>query len=360
MSRKIITLFAILLVGSMLLVACGGNAPANNVVEVVEEAPMEEMSSSPILDRVLANGKVVCGGRTDLVGFGYLDADGNNVGFDIDLCRAVAAALFNDPTAIEVIPLGAADRGPSLQTAEVDMLSRNVTWTSSRDTQWGNFTIVTFYDGQGFLVHAESGIETMEDMQGASVCVGSGTTTEQNLGDFFRQNGWEFEAVVFDDAGEVYGAYQEGRCDVTTSDLSQLAAKRSGFEDPSAHVILAGAISKEPLTVAVPHGDDAWFDLVKDVLYGLINAEELGVTMANVEEMKSSESINVLRLLGQEGDWGYSDLGVSAEALAQSIAAVGNYGEIYKKHIADTGIMPNRGPNELWTKGGLLYVAPAR
>lgn len=365
MSRKIFTLFALLIVGSMLLVACGSNAPADNTANVVEEMPAEEheeVSSSPILDRVLANGKVVCGGRTDLVGFGYLDADGNNIGFDIDLCRAVAAALFNDPTAIEVVPLDAADRGPALQTAEVDMLSRNVTWTSSRDTQWGNFTIVTFYDGQGFLVHASSGITSLEEMNGASVCVGSGTTTEQNLADFFREKGWEYEAVVFSDAGEVYGAYQEERCDIVTSDLSQLAAKRSGFADPSAHNILAGAISKEPLTVAVPHGDDAWFDLVKDVLYGLINAEELGVTAANVEDMKSSESLNVLRLLGQEGDWGYSDLGVDAEALAQAIAAVGNYGEIYDRYMGPNGIaftLP-RGLNNLWNNGGILYAPPVK
>lgn len=371
MSRKLLSLFAILIIASMLLVACGSAAPANNnaannvannAVEEHADDTMEEMSSSPIFDRVRENGKIVCGSRTSLPGFGYLDADGNNAGFDIDLCRAMAAALFNDATAVEFIPLDAADRGPALQTAEVDVLSRNVTWTSSRDTQWGNFTIVTFYDGQGFMVGTDSGIDTFADMDGASVCVTSGTTTEQNLADFFRQNGWDFEAVVFAETAEVYAAYQEGRCDATTSDLSQLASVRSAFEDPSAHKFLDGAISKEPLTVAVPHGDDAWFDFVKDVIFGLINAEELGVTSANVEEMKSSDSINVLRLLGQEGDWGYSDLGVSAEALAQAIGAVGNYGEIYDRYMGENGVsftLP-RGLNNLWNNGGLIYAPPVK
>lgn len=400
MSRKLFSVLSLLIVAAMLLTACGGaandsgnnaaannnggddaaannggndvannaandaanNAAANNVAEGGDaDAPAAQTGES-ILERVIARGTLVCGGRTNLAGFGFLDADGNNLGFDIDLCRAVAAAVLGDPNAIEVVPLDAADRGPALQTAEVDLLSRNVTWTSSRDAQWGNFTTIMFYDGQGFMVTVDSGITSFEDMDGASVCVTSGTTTEQNLADLFRQNAWEYEAVVFADTNEVYAAYEEGRCDATTSDLSQLASVRSGFVDPSAHVLLSGAISKEPLTPAVPHGDDAWFDVVKIVMFALINAEELGVTQANVEDMKSSDSINVLRLLGQEGDWGYGDLGLDPEALANAIAAVGNYGEIYDRYMGPNGMsftLP-RDLNELWTEGGLIYAPPVK
>ena len=392
MSRKLFSVLSVLIVAAMMLAACGtgannngaanagGNdavveAPADDVVEapaddaVVEEpaeggeaAPPAAQTGESILDRVLARGTLICGGRTDLAGFGYLAADGKNIGFDIDLCRAVAAAVLGDPNAVEVVPLDAADRGPALQTAEVDLLSRNVTWTSSRDAQWGNFTTVMFYDGQGFMVHADAGIAEFADMDGASVCVTSGTTTEQNLADLFRQNGWEYEAVIFAESTEVYTAYEEGRCDATTSDISQLASKRSGFVDPDAHIILAGAISKEPLTPGVPHGDDAWFDVVKLVMFALINAEELGVTMDNVEEMKGSSNINVLRLLGQEGDWGYGDLGLSADALANAIAAVGNYGEIYDRYMGPEGaaFTLDRGFNNLWTEGGLIYAPPVK
>jgi general L-amino acid transport system substrate-binding protein len=375
--RKLLTLLTVLMLSSLLLAACGGAvtepAPAETVevepepVEPTEapgttEGPAPAAQGGGILEGVKARGKLVCGGRTDLAGFGMLDDAGNNMGFDIDLCRAVAAAVLGDPEAIEVVPLTAADRGPALQTAEVDMLSRNVTWTASRDAQWGNFTIVMFYDGQGFMIRKDSGITSTDEFDGATVCVTSGTTTEQNLADFFRQNGLTYEAVIFEETAAVYSAYEEGRCDITTSDKSQLASVRSGFADPEAHTILDITISKEPLTPAVPHGDDAWFDTVKLVMFALINAEELGVTQANVEEMKSSDNINVLRLLGQEGDWGYTDLGLEADALANAIAAVGNYGEVYNRYMGPEGIaftLP-RGPNDLWSNGGLLYAPPVK
>jgi general L-amino acid transport system substrate-binding protein len=372
--RKLFSIVTIFVLAGLVLAACGGAAPTDMGEKVVEtvvvtvEVPVEGAPAAPaaqsggILEGVKARGTLICGGRTDLAGFGMLDDAGNNMGFDIDLCRAVAAAVLGDPEAIEVVPLTAADRGPALQTAEVDLLSRNVTWTSSRDAQWGNFTNVMFYDGQGFMIRKDSGITSTDEFDGATVCVTSGTTTEQNLADFFRQNGMTYEAVIFEETAAVYSAYEEGRCDVTTSDKSQLASVRSGFADPDAHIILDITISKEPLTPAVPHGDDAWFDTVKLVLYGLINAEELGVTQANVEEMKSSENINVLRLLGQEGDWGYSDLGLEADALANAIAAVGNYGEIYNRYMGPEGIaftLP-RGPNELWSNGGLIYAPPVK
>lgn len=378
MYRKYFPVLAIFIVLALVLTACGTTeqpavgepitvvetvivtveVPVEVAAEPVEAAPVEENIFSRVLDR----GKIVCGGRTDLAGFGMLDADGKNIGFDIDFCRAVAAAVFGDPDAVEVVPLTAADRGPALQTAEVDILSRNVTWTSSRDAQWGNFTNVMFYDGQGFMIRKDSGITSTDDFDGATVCVTSGTTTEQNLSDFFRQNEMDYEAVIFEETDAVYNAYEEERCDVTTSDKSQLASVRSGFADPEAHIILDITISKEPLTPAVPQGDDTWFDIVKLVSFALINAEELGVTQANVEEMKSSTNINVLRLLGEEGDWGYTDLGLTADALANAILAVGNYGEIYDRYMGPEGMsftLP-RGPNNLWSNGGLIYAPPIK
>jgi general L-amino acid transport system substrate-binding protein len=382
MKVKLYPLLVLFVVFAMLLAACSTAAPETEQAaeepaaeepaaeepaaeEPAEEAPQQdtgEITRGAILSRVKERGELVCGARTDLLGFGYLDDEGNNIGFDIDICRAIAAAVLGDPQAIEVVPLTAADRGPALQTAEVDVLSRNVTWTSSRDAQWGNFTIITFYDGQGFMVPADSGIESIEAMNGASVCVTSGTTTEKNLADAFRQRGLEFEPVIFEETASVYGAYEEGRCDVTTSDMSQLAAVREGFADPDAHVILPIVISKEPLTSAVPHGDDQWFDIVKLVIFGLINAEELGITQANVEQMKSSDNIEVLRVLGQDVDWGYSDLGLEPDALANAITAVGNYGEMYDRYMGPDGMaftLP-RSLNELWTNGGLIYAPPIR
>ena len=269
---------------------------------------------------------------------------------------------LGDANAVEIVPLTAADRGPALQTAEVDILSRNATWTSSRDSQWGNFTTTTFYDGQGFMVPVDSGINTIEDMDGATVCVTSGTTTEQNLADAFRQRNLELDAKIFEETASVYSAYEEGQCDATTSDKSQLASVRQGFADPDGHVILPVTISKEPLTPAVPHGDDQWFDIIKLVIFGLINAEELGVTQANVDQMKTSDNINVRRLLGEEGDWGYSDLTLEADAIAKAIKAVGNYGEVYDRYMGPNGIaftLP-RDLNNLWSEGGLIYAPPVK
>jgi general L-amino acid transport system substrate-binding protein len=211
-----------------------------------------------------------------------------------------------DPEAVEVIGRRA-DRGPALQTGE-SIFARNATWTTSRDAQWGNFAWVTFYDGQGFMVPGDSGITEIEQLEGATICVTSGTTTELNLADAFRQRGVSFTPLTFEDLPSVYGSYEEGRCDAVTSDKSQLAGARTSFADPAAHTILDITISKEPLTPAVPSGDDQWFDIVKVVIWGLINAEELGVTQANVEEMKSSENVEIRRLLGAEGEWGQTDL----------------------------------------------------
>lgn len=396
MTIKRLALIVALFVALILtLMACGGNNDGNAAEE--EATPAEEMAEEPaeepeseevaeepaeeeeapaeeemaqeggigtgtILSRVQDRGRLVCGARTDLAGFGYLDEAGENVGFDVDICRAVAVALFNDPEAVEFVPLTAADRGPVLQTAEVDLLSRNVTWTSSRDAQWGNFTIIMFYDGQGFIVPADSDIETLEDLDGATVCVTSGTTTELNLADAFRQRGLEFTADAYEDTATVYSTYEGGGCDAATSDKSQLAAIQSGLEDPAAHRILDVTISKEPLTPGVPHGDDQWFDVVKSVLMVLVNAEELGISSDNVDDMMGSDNIQVLRLLGEEGSFGQEDLGLSQDFAANVIREIGNYGEIYDRYMGPEGdafTLP-RGLNRLWTEGGILYAPPLR
>ena len=349
-SKALLMLFVFILM-ALIVSACGQADPES-----------EGFVRGAILERVKDRGKVVCAGRTDLLGFGYLDDAGRNIGFDIDLCRAVAAAVLGDPEAIEIVPVTAADRGPVLQSGEVDILARNVTWTSSRDAQWGNFTVVMFYDGQGYMVRKDSGIESIADMGGASVCVTSGTTTEKNLADDFRQHGKDFEAVIFEDTASVYNAYEEGRCDVTTSDKSQLAAVREGFAVPDDHVILPRTISKEPLTPAVPHGDDQWLDIVKSVMWGLINAEWLEVTQSNVAQMKAGDNIKIRRLLGEEGDWGNSDLELDVDAIANAIEAVGNYGELYDRYMGPNGIaftLP-RELNEHWTNGGMIYAPPIK
>ena len=356
MSRKLYSVLALLMIASFVLAACGSTEAAGS------DEGGSSAGSGEILQRVLDRGNLVCGARTDLAGFGYLDDAGNNAGFDVDLCRAVAAAVLGDANAVEFVPLTAADRGPVLQTAEVDMLSRNVTWTSSRDAQWGNFTTIMFYDGQGFMVHNDSGISSPADMNGATVCVTSGTTTESNLAAYFADNGWSYEAVIAEESAVVYSNYEEGRCDVTTSDKSQLASIRSGFADPTAHSILDVTISKEPLTPAVPHGDDVWFDAVKTVMWALINAELYGVTQSNVGSMGDSDNANVRNLVGTEANWGYEELGLDADALARAIAAVGNYGEVYDRYMGPNGVsftLP-RGLNEHWTNGGLIYAPPIK
>ena len=386
MSRKLYFAFSILILLSLILAACGPTttpeatpeegageeqptepaqpteAPASNEGAADQPGAVQAQGYGSITDRVRQRGRVVCGVHTELLGFGYLDENGRNVGFDIDLCRAVAAAVLGDPEAIEAVPITAADRGPVLQTGEVDLVTRNMTWTSLRDGEWGNFTWIMFYDGQGFLVPTELGVQTIEDMDGATVCVTTGTTTERNLATSFADAGVTYEAVTFEETSAVYGAYQEGRCDVATSDKSQLAAVRAGFENPDDHVILDVTVSKEPLTPAVPSGDDQWFDIVKTVMWGLINAEEYGVTSANVEQMKTSDNADIRTLLGTETDWGNGALSLDQDALANAIAAVGNYGEIYNRYMGPDGVafILDRGLNNLWTNGGLIYAPPIK
>lgn len=339
----LLVVFAAIFVG--LLAACGDSDDGGGRLEEVKD-----------------RGNLIIAGRTDLAGFGFLDGQGNNAGFDIDLGRAVAAAIFGNGNALEVRPISASERGPTIQSGEVDVLTRNVTWTSSRDAQWGNFTNVMFYDGQGFMVRTDSGFDSALELDGVTVCVTSGTTTELNLADHFRQNGLDLETVVFEDTASVYGAYESGRCDATTSDRSQLAAIRSGFSNSNDHKILPETISKEPLTPVAPHGDDEWFDLVKLVMYVLINAEELGVTQSNVDSMVSSDNISVRRMLGAEGEFGQADVGLDADFAVDVLKAVGNYGEIYDRWLGPNGAsftLP-RGANELSFNGGLIYAPPLK
>ena len=368
MKPKFVVAISLLLLISILLASCTSPQPAPTTAPEqpaqgaeTQAAPVSQPGQS-ILDSVKSRGKLVCGVHVELPGFGYLDADGKNAGFDIDLCRAVAAAVLGDTNAVEFVPISAAERGPALQTREVDMVARNMTWTSSREAQWGNFTQIMFYDGQGMMVRKDSGFQTLEDLNGATVCVTTGTTTEQNLADAFRQRGLEFTAVTFEDTSAVYGAYQDGRCDAATSDKSQLAAVRSGFQNPDEHVILDVTMSKEPLTPAVPSGDDQWKDLVSTVMWVLINAEELGVNSQNVNDMINSDNVTIKRMLGSEGSFGQEDLGLATDFAVNVIKGVGNYGEIYDRYMGPNGLSftLDRGLNNLWTNGGLLYAIPLR
>ena len=324
------------------------------------------------LDAVKARGKVICASRNDVAGYGYLDASGNSVGFDIDLCRALAAAVLGNPDAIEIRLISAAERGPTIQSGEVDMLVRTVTWTTSRDAQWGNYAQTMFYDGQGFMVNKSLGISSALKLQGASVCVTQGTTTELNLADFSSQNGLNIEALTFEDTAAVSAAYQSGQCDAFTNDRSQLAAIGSGFENRADHVILPETISEEPLGPVVPHGDDQWFDVVKTVMAILIYSEAYGVTMDNVPSNATGD-IKVDRLFGLEGaenSYGQEALGISNTAAQDVIRGVGNYGEIYDRNLGPAGVnLPREnGRNALWAnapcgdcpKGGQIYAAPLR
>ncbi len=322
------------------------------------------------LDTVKQRGNVICASRNDVPGYGSLDASGNNVGFDIDLCRALATAVLGDPNAIEIRLITAAERGPTIQSGEVDMLVRTVTWTTSRDASWGNYAQTMFYDGQGFMVPADLGVTSAYELGGAAVCVTAGTTTELNMADFFRQNNLEYNPKVFEDTDVVLESYKSGSCDVFTNDRSQLAALRSALPNPGDHVILPETISEEPLGPVVPHGDEQWFDIVKTVMSALIYAEAYGINSGNVDAMAAGDNVKAKRLLGTEGSLGQEDLGLDQNFGQAVIKAVGNYGEIYERNLGAGGIdLPREGGrNALWSdapcqdcpKGGQIYAAPLR
>jgi len=313
------------------------------------------------LDDVKNKGFVQCGVNTGLPGFAMPNDAGEWTGFDVDYCRAVAAAVFGDATKVKFTPLSAKERFTALQSGEVDVLARNTTWTMERDTSLGlNFVGVNYYDGQGFIVRKELNLASAKDLADASVCVQTGTTTELNMADYFRTNGIAYNPVVFEQLTETNQAYDSGRCDALTTDASGLYATRLQFANPDDHVVLPDIISKEPLGPAVRAGDEQWFDVVKWTHYALVNAEELGVTQANVEEMKNSENPEIRRLLGTEGNFGQG-IGLDNAWAANIIKAVGNYGEIFERNIGQgTPLKIERGLNALWTDGGLQYGMPIR
>jgi general L-amino acid transport system substrate-binding protein len=277
------------------------------------------------------------------------------------VCRGVAAAVLGDASKVKFIPLTAKERFTALQSGEIDVLSRNTTWTHTRDASLGlNFTGVTYYDGQGFLVQKELGVKSALELDGASVCIQSGTTTELNLADYFKLNGMSFSPVVYDTSDQTVQGFAAGRCDILTSDQSQLYALRSKLDDPSKAVVLPEVISKEPLGPVVRQGDDAWFNIVKWTLFAQINAEELGLTSANIDSMMDSANPNVQRLVGTSGDAG-AKLGLDAKWAYNAVKQVGNYGEMFDRNVGpETPLQISRGLNALWSKGGLQYAPPVR
>lgn len=314
------------------------------------------------LDAVKAKGFVQCGVNAGLPGFSNPDSAGNWTGLDVDFCRAVAVALFNDPQKVKFTPLSAQQRFPAIQSGEVDLLSRNTTWTLTRDTSVGlNFAPVTYYDGQGFMVAKKLGVKSAKELNGATVCVQSGTTTELNLADYFRSNNMSYNPVVIENNDEVNAAFFAGRCDVLTTDASQLASTRASVAPkPDDYVILPEIISKEPLAPAVRHGDDAWYDLVKWVVFATIQAEESGISSKNVDEHLASKNPEIQRLLGVSAGMGKA-LGVDEKWAYNIVKKVGNYGEIFERNVGmATPLKLERGLNALWTKGGLQYAIPVR
>jgi len=319
-------------------------------------------AAGPTLDAVKARGVLQCGVNVSLAGFSAPNDKGEWSGLDVDVCRAVAAAVFGDATKVKFAPLTAKERFTALQSGEVDLLSRNTTWTLSRDTGLGlDFAGVTYYDGQGFLVRESLGVKSAKELSGASVCVQTGTTTELNLADYFRANGLELKSVVFEKAEEARTAYDEGRCDAYTTDASGLAGERSVMKNPAEHVILPEIISKEPLGPAVRHGDNQWGDIVRWTLNAMVIAEEFGVTSANVDKVKAeTQNPELKRMFGTEGDLG-QQLGLGPDWAFSIVKQVGNYGESFVRNVGEkTPLRLARGLNQLWSKGGLLYAPPVR
>ncbi len=319
-------------------------------------------SAQATLEAVKARGELICGSNTGLTGFGAPDANGNWAGFDVDLCRAVAAAVLGDATKVKFVPTTGETRFTALQSGEVDVLIRNSTWTASRDSELAlDFVAVNYYDGQGFMVKKDLGVSSAKELDGATVCIQTGTTTELNLADFFKQNNITYQPVTIADDAEGQRQYLAGACDAYTTDASGLAASRATLPDAENHIILPEIISKEPLGPVVRHGDNNWGDIVRWTYYALLIAEEKGITKANVEEVAASTNDEeVKRLLGLSGEMAVK-FGLDNDAFKRAILAGGNYGEIFATNIGEgTSINLARGLNALWTQGGLQYAPPFR
>ncbi|SEN66475.1 general L-amino acid transport system substrate-binding protein [Amphibacillus marinus] len=361
---KLLTLLLwVTLIGSVFLVACAEDEDTTSEPNAAsgEETQTPEPDEGDTLAAILDRGYVIVGGNNQLPGFGYVNSDGDYEGFDVDFARVVAAALFDDPDALEIRPLSAQERFTALQTGEVDVLIRNTTWTLDRDVALGtNFTPTTFYDGQGIMVRADSGITSLEELEGARIGVETGTTTESNLADQFRKYGITYEQVLFDDSDAVVEAYESGNIDAWTTDKSGLVSRQATMASPDDHSILTESLSKEPLGPTVRHGDDQWFDIVKWATLATIEAEELGITSENYEEFLDSEDPVVRRFVGLEGELGQM-LGIDDTFAINVIKHVGNYQEIYDRNLGpDTIFNLGRGLNDLYTNGGILYSPPFR
>ena len=314
------------------------------------------------LEDVRAKGFIQCGVSQGLPGFSNADDSGKWTGLDVEMCEAVAAAVFGDKNAVKYTPLSAKQRFTALSSGEIDILSRNTTWTMTRDTQLGlNFAGVNYYDGQGMMVPTALGVSSATELDGANICTNTGTTTELNITDYFRANGMSFNLVAFEKADEVVAAYDAGRCDVYTTDRSGLAAQRGKLTNPDNHVVLPEIISKEPLGPVVRQGDDVWFNIVRWSLNAMINAEEMGITSSNINQMTYNKITPAeARFIGKEGKFG-AELGLADDWAYQIIRQVGNYGESYERNVGpNTPLKLDRGVNALWSQGGILYAAPIR
>jgi general L-amino acid transport system substrate-binding protein len=344
-ARLLVRAFAPMIAASMVCGVLSGTAAAQ----------------SGTLDQVRTRGHLVCGVNTGLAGFSAPDDRGRWTGIDVDFCRAVAAAIFKDGERVRFVPLNAKERFTALQSGEVDILSRNTTWTMSRDTSLGlNFTGVLYYDGQAFMARRALRLKTAADLAKASICVQSGTTNELNLADYFETRGLKYRPVVYERLVEVLGAYTSGRCDAFTTDSSQLISERTRLPDPDTHEMLPDLISKEPLGPVVRQGDAGWSNIVRWTLFAMINAEELGVTRGNVEEMRTSSNPEIRRMLGTEGGFGRS-IGLDNDWVVSIITAIGNYGESFERNLGQgSPLKIARGRNALWKDGGLMYAPPIR
>ena len=384
MNRKFYTLLAGLSLLGLVLAACGGGgAPAagatpqtievTRVVEVTREVPIEAtvvvqvpaqvVPTGGRLDTIKQRGTLICGVNGGLPGFSFLESDGSFSGFDADFCRAVAVAVFGDPAAVEFRALSTQERFTALQTGEIDVLSRNTTWTFNRDVELGmTFGPTLLYDGQGIMVHGELGVTELADLEGGTICMQTGTTTELNLADAMKVAGiQEYTTQVFDEIDPTYATYEEGGCDAVTSDRSQLVGRRTVMKDPSAHVLLDMVMSKEPLGPLTLQGDSQWSDVVAWTAYGLIAAEEKGMTSQNVDTFADTPDPEIKRMLGLDDSKLGAKLGLENDWLVKVIKAVGNYGEIYERNLGPNTLLNiARGPNKLWTQGGLLYSPPFR
>ncbi|PWK60356.1 amino acid ABC transporter substrate-binding protein [Aminobacter sp. AP02] len=337
------------------------------LLSIVVGAAAAVPANAGTLDVVKAKGFIQCGVAPGLIGFAFPDGTNNWSGLEVDFCRALASAIFNDPQKVKFIPLSAKERFTALQSGEVDLLSRSTTWTMSRDTALGlRFAGTFYYDGQGLMVKKSLGVDSALKLDGATVCTLTGTTNELNISDYFKANSMKYQVVAFEKDAEARKAYDEERCDVLTNDQSSLYAARLQFQNPDESLVLPEIISKEPLGPVVRQGDDGWFDVVKWTYFALLNAEELGVTSKNVEEMRSTNNPEILRLLGTKNADGSAagfgtGIGLSEDWVVQILRNVGNYGEIFERNVGlDTPLKIARGKNALWKDGGLQYAPPIR